>query len=52
MKKHRCLICNYIYDPEVGIPDDGISPHTDWDDVHDEWTCPLCSAGKDAFEEI
>ena len=52
MKKYRCLICNYIYDPEQGIPEDSIQPGTDWHDIHDEWTCPICSVGKDIFDEI
>ena len=46
-----CLICGYIYDEEVGSPEEGIPPGTRWEDIPDSWVCPLCSAGKEEFEE-
>jgi rubredoxin len=52
MKKYKCIICGYIYDPEEGDPDGGISPGTPFDDIPDDWTCPLCGAMKDDFEEL
>lgn len=50
--KYRCTICGYIYDPEVGDPDNGVDPGTGFDDVPDDWVCPLCGASKDDFEPI
>ena len=52
MKKYMCLICGWIYDEELGWPDDGIAPGTRWDDVPLTWTCPECSAVKDDFEMV
>ncbi|MBY0579531.1 MAG: rubredoxin [Burkholderiales bacterium] len=50
MKKYLCLICGYIYDEALGIPEDGIPPGTLWMDVPMNWTCPECGARKDDFE--
>lgn len=51
MKKYICSICNYVYDEEVGSPKENIAPYTKWEDVPDDWVCPLCGASKDAFIE-
>ena len=48
-KKWRCVICDYVYDEELGAPNDGIEPGTRWADVPDEWRCPLCYVGKEDF---
>jgi rubredoxin len=50
MQKYRCILCNYIYDPELGDPDGGIEPGTAFDDLPEDWVCPLCGAGKEDFE--
>jgi flavin reductase (DIM6/NTAB) family NADH-FMN oxidoreductase RutF/rubredoxin len=50
MKKYTCTVCGYIYDPEVGDPDNGIAPGTPFAKLPDDWTCPVCGAGKDQFE--
>ncbi len=52
MKKYRCVICGYIYDPEQGDDTQGIKPGTRFEDLPDDWTCPLCGATKDQFEEV
>jgi rubredoxin len=52
MKKWRCTICQYIYDPTVGDPDSGIAPGTEFEAIPDDWFCPLCGAGKDMFEPV
>jgi hydroxylamine reductase len=52
MQKYRCMICDYIYDPEKGDPDNGVEPGTSFEDVPDEWLCPLCGVGKDQFTPI
>ncbi len=48
--KYVCSICGYIYDPEAGEPDSGVAPGTAWEDVPDDFVCPLCGVGKDQFE--
>ncbi|WP_083241034.1 MULTISPECIES: hydroxylamine reductase [Methanobacterium] len=52
MKKYRCLACEYVYDPEKGDPDNGIGPGTAFDDLPDDWICPVCGVGKDQFEAM
>ena len=50
MKKYRCTVCDYIYDPAVGAPDSGIAPGTAVEALPDDWSCPLCGVGKDMFK--
>jgi flavin reductase (DIM6/NTAB) family NADH-FMN oxidoreductase RutF/rubredoxin len=51
-KKYKCLVCGYIYDPEKGDPDNGVSPGTAFEEIPDDWVCPVCGAGKDQFEPV
>jgi rubredoxin len=51
MDRYVCLICGYVYDQEQGDPDGGVAPGTKWEDVADDWVCPVCGAGKDDFEK-
>jgi rubredoxin/flavin reductase (DIM6/NTAB) family NADH-FMN oxidoreductase RutF len=52
MDKYECTVCGYIYDPDKGDPDGGIKPGTRWEDIPDDWTCPVCGAGKDQFKKL
>lgn len=49
MDKYVCNVCGYVYDPEVGDPDNGIAPGTPFDQLPDSWVCPECGVGKDEF---
>lgn len=51
MRKFICSICGYVYDESVGDPDRGIKPGTKWEDIPEDWTCPLCGAVKSDFSE-
>jgi rubredoxin len=51
MDKYVCTVCGYVYDPEQGDPDNGVNPGTKWEDVPDNWECPVCGASKDDFEK-
>jgi len=51
MQKYVCALCGYVYDPEAGDPDEGITPGTLFEDLPEDWTCPVCGAGKDEFSE-
>lgn len=51
MKKYVCTVCDYVYDEATGVPDAGVAPGTKWEDVPEDFECPLCSVGKDQFEE-
>ena len=50
MKKYICQVCGYVYDEAAGIPEEGIAPGTKWEELPDDWLCPMCSAAKDDFE--
>lgn len=51
MKKYVCGPCGYEYDPEVGDPDNGIAAGTAFEDLPEDWVCPICGVGKDEFAE-
>ena len=51
MAKYRCTVCGYIYDPEKGDPDGGIAPGTPFEEIPDDWVCPVCGAAKSDFEK-
>lgn len=48
--KHNCLLCDYVYDEEMGDPEHGIAPGTKWEDVPDDFLCPDCGASKLDFD--
>lgn len=50
--KYRCTVCGYIYDPEAGDPEGGIKPGTPFEELPDDWVCPVCGMGKDVFEKV
>ena len=47
--KYVCYVCGWEYDEENGYPEGGIAPGTKWEDIPDDFECPLCSVGKDQF---
>lgn len=50
MQKYRCIPCGYLYDPEQGDPDNGVAPGTAFEDLPQDWVCPVCFVEKDQFE--
>jgi rubredoxin len=52
MEKYECIVCGYVYDEAVGIPDEGIPAGTKWEDLPEDWVCPLCGAPKSDFEKV
>ncbi len=50
MQKYVCQVCGYVYDPAVGDPDSGVAPGTAFENLPDDWVCPVCGAAKDQFE--
>jgi rubredoxin len=50
MKKYKCTVCGYIYDPATGDKDGGIAPNTPFEELPDTWVCPNCGVGKEMFE--
>ncbi|QTN23733.1 rubredoxin [Rhizobacter sp. AJA081-3] len=47
-----CVICGFVYDESLGLPEDGIAPGTRWADVPEDWGCPECGAAKAEFEMV
>ena len=52
MDKWECVLCSYVYDPELGDPTQDIDPGTAFEDLPDDWTCPDCGASKEDFERM
>jgi rubredoxin len=52
MVKYLCIPCGYVYDPKEGDPISGVEPGTEFEDLPDDWVCPMCGAGKEMFEPI
>jgi rubredoxin len=52
MKSYMCVVCGFVYEEEQGLPDEGITPGTRWEDVPESFKCPECGASKDEFEMI
>ncbi len=50
--RYICNICGFVYDEELGCPEEGIAPGTAWENVPEDFSCPLCSVGKEEFEEM
>lgn len=51
-QKYVCEVCDWVYDPAVGDPDNGIDPGTAFKDLPDDWVCPICGVGKDQFAPV
>ncbi len=52
MKQYQCLICGFIYDEALGIPEEGIPAGTRWEDVPTHWECPDCGVTKSEFDMV
>ena len=52
MAKYECTVCGYIYDPELGDPDGDIKTGTPFEELPDDWVCPICGASKSEFEKV
>jgi rubredoxin len=52
MARYQCTVCGYVYDPVEGDPVGGIPPGTTFEDIPDDWQCPVCGVSKDEFELI
>ncbi|HAA54757.1 MAG TPA: rubredoxin [Myxococcales bacterium] len=50
--RYYCIPCGFIYDPVEGDPDGGIDPGTPFEDIPDDWYCPICGVTKDLFEPL
>lgn len=51
MDKYTCSVCGFVYDPAKGDPSSGIAPGTSFEDLPDNWVCPVCGADKSQFEK-
>ncbi|MDY6994490.1 MAG: rubredoxin [Pseudomonadota bacterium] len=51
-QSYMCVVCGFIYEEEKGLPEDGFSPGTRWEDIPEDWICPECGVGKSEFERV
>lgn len=51
MNSYRCTVCGYVYYPDIGDPISGIEPGTPFENLPEDWVCPVCGADKDQFEK-
>ena len=47
----ECTLCGYVYEVETGDPDHGVASGTEFENIQDEWVCPICGASKEFFEK-
>jgi rubredoxin len=52
VKKYKCTVCGWVYDPATGDPDNDIAPNTPFEEIPDDWTCPECGVTKEDFEPV
>ncbi len=52
MKKYECSVCHWVYDPQVGDPDNGVAAGTPFEQIPEDWTCPLCGVSKEDFDPV
>ncbi|HHU11669.1 MAG TPA: rubredoxin [Clostridiaceae bacterium] len=52
MSKYICDLCGYVYDPEIGDPDNDVAPGTAFEQLPEEWVCPLCGAAQSDFSVL
>ena len=52
MKKYYCTVCQWEYNPEIGDPEAGIEPGTAFENLPEDWVCPLCGVTKEEFAPI
>ena len=52
MVAYVCALCGYEYDVEMGLPECGIEEGTEFEDLPEDFTCPLCGAGKSEFDPV
>ena len=50
MKKYVCSVCGYEYDPKEGDPDNDVEPGTAFEDLPEDWVCPVCGAPQGEFQ--
>lgn len=48
--KYQCLNCEFVYDEAEGMPEYDIPAGTRWEELDDDWICPVCGSEKVDFE--
>ena len=51
MQRWVCTVCGYVYDPQEGDPDNDVAAGTAFENLPEDWVCPVCGAGKEDFEK-
>ena len=50
--RYKCLVCGYVFDPEIGDIKGNVPKNTNFDQLPEEWRCPICRAHKDKFRRV
>ena len=48
---YECEVCGYVYDPADGDSEGNVSPGTAFEDLPDDWACPMCGVGTEDFNQ-
>ena len=51
-RKWKCRSCGYVYDEELGDAEEGLAPGTRWEDIPEDWVCPMCGTPKSDFDMV
>ena len=52
MEKYICSVCEWVYDPEEGDLEGGVAPGTSFEELSEDWVCPVCGVSKEMFEKL
>ncbi|MFI3333421.1 MAG: rubredoxin [Rikenellaceae bacterium] len=52
MEDYYCTVCNHLYDPKLGDPENGVAPNTPFEQLPETWICPICGEAKWAFASV
>jgi rubredoxin len=49
--RHRCVVCGYVYVPSLGDIEGDVEPGTPFEEIPDDWCCPICGVAKSMFRK-
>lgn len=52
MRQYLCIVCGFLYDEALGLPEEGIAPGTAWEAIPEDWSCPDCGVAKNDFDMV
>ena len=52
LEKWECTVCGYVYNPEIGDPEHGVEPEIPFEELPEDWVCPICGATRNQFVKV